>query len=75
MRSPHLAMVIHDTYTLWLWLDTRVTDFPVTARREHGRHVLDAVLALLDGNRPEVGVTTGRARRGHPDIPAVASSP
>jgi hypothetical protein len=27
------------------------------------------------GNRPEVGVTTGRARRGHPDIPAVASSP
>ena len=30
--------------------------------------------ALLS-NRPEVGVTTGRARRGHPDIPAVASSP
>jgi hypothetical protein len=29
----------------------------------------------VDRNRPEVGVTTGRARRGHPDIPAVASSP
>jgi hypothetical protein len=48
MRSVPLAAVIHDTYTLWLWLDGRVNDFPVAARREHGRHVLDAVLALLD---------------------------
>lgn len=48
VRTSKLAVVIDDTYTLWLWLDARVGNFPVSARREHGRHLLDAVLALLD---------------------------
>jgi hypothetical protein len=47
-RGMNLATVVDETYSLWLWLDARVMDFPVAARREHGRHVLDAILALLE---------------------------
>jgi hypothetical protein len=43
-----LAAAVQQSYDLWLWLDARVMDFPVAARREHGRHLLDGVLGLMD---------------------------
>lgn len=46
--APNLPAVIEDAYALWLWLDARVQSFPVSARREHGRHVVDTAVALLD---------------------------
>lgn len=46
--SRSLPIALDDAYTLWLWLDARVMDFPTGARRTHGDAILVDVLALLD---------------------------
>ena len=45
-RKP-LPSVVEHAYATWLWLDERVTAFPVHARRHVGHRVLEAVLDAL----------------------------
>jgi len=79
-RQVHLAVGGEDFYLDLLFYHLKLRCFVVVElkagefRPEHTGK-LSFYLSAVDSNRPEVGVTTGRARRGHPDIPAVASSP
>ena len=43
-----VPVAVDRCYALWLWLDARVTDFPVAARHGVGAAVLDTALAALD---------------------------
>jgi hypothetical protein len=45
MTTP---VAVERAYDLWLWLDARVTDFPVHARHSVGQRVSDASVDLLD---------------------------
>ena len=44
----NLPVITEHAYALWLWLDARITDFPVRARHAVGQRVSDASLELLD---------------------------
>ena len=53
-RSPSsgpatVPVAVDRCYTLWLWIDARVMDFPVTARHGVGALLVQTVIAALDG--------------------------
>jgi hypothetical protein len=45
---PTLPLAVDDAYTLWMYLDGRVHDFPTAARHGLGARLLDAALDLVD---------------------------
>ena len=55
---------VEQLYSLWIWLDERVADFPVHARHGLGRRLLDTVLEALDQvTRAAYAERTGQVRR------------
>jgi hypothetical protein len=60
-RKP-LASVVEDAYQAWLWVDARVAQLPVSARRQLGHRLLDAVLDALTGTAEAVYLPRGRER-------------
>ena len=53
--------IVDDGYQAWLWLDERVTQFPVLARRVLGQRILTAALDALVAT-VEASVIRGSAR-------------
>lgn len=47
-NRPSVPVAVERAYDLWLWLDARVTDFPVTARHSLGPRVLGAIVDVMD---------------------------
>ena len=46
--TPTLPLAVDDAYTLWMYLDARIHDFPTAARHGLGARLLDASLDLVD---------------------------
>ncbi len=61
-RKP-LASVVEDAYQAWLWIDARVASFPVSARRQLGHRLLDAVLDAVAATTEAVYLPRGGERR------------